>query len=298
MGRVVLAVLPLVAAGLVLAPQSVSDRARVWAAPAFRPLQSVTAEWALDLSAPAEPSRPAAASSVPDDLVRRLTVLENALAEATARLADYDRRVQDLTRIRDALDGLPCRLVPARVTAPEVAGGRTSAMLSKGFSDGVRRGGAVVRARLDRGAREAIETGEPVLTAAGLVGVVDQVGPLTSGFRLLSHPETRLLVQVVTRRDGRWQPGPDGLSAEGAADGRTVIIEHVPRAADVAVGDFVVTSPSPESALPPFLIVGRVAESAPHPTNLLFLTLVVELQVPSDAAGEVYVLSREAAGDR
>jgi len=296
-GRVVLAALPLVAVGLVLAPQSVSDRARVWAAPVFRPFQSVTAEWALDLASPAESSRPAAAP-VPDALVRRLTVLENALAEATARLADYDRRVRDLTRIRDALDGLPCRLVPARVMAPEVAGGRTSAMLSKGFSDGVRRGGAVVQARLDRGAREAIASGEPVLTAAGLVGMVDEVGPLTSGLRLLSHPETRLLVQVVTRRDGRWQPGPDGLVAEGAGDGRTMIIEHVPRSADVAVGDFVVTSPSPESALPPFLIVGRVAKSAPHPTNLLFLTLVVELQVPSDAAGEVYVLSRDTAGDR
>ncbi|MBL7140675.1 MAG: rod shape-determining protein MreC [Planctomycetes bacterium] len=294
----VLAALPLVAAAMVLAPQSMSDRARVWAAPVFRPLQSVTAEWALDLNQPFEPSRPTAAAPVPDDLVRRLRVLENALAEATARLADYDRRVRDLAHIRDALDGLPCRLVPARVMAPEVAGGRTSAMLSKGFSDGVRPGGAVVRARLDRGAREAIETGEPVLTAAGLVGVVDQVGPLTSGFRLLSHPDTRLLVQLVLRRDGRWQPGPDGLSAEGAGDGRTMVIEHVPRAADVAVGDFVVTSPSPESALPPFLIVGRVARSDPHPTNLLFLTLVVELQVPSDAAREVYVLSRDAGAER
>jgi len=296
---VVLVVLPLVAAAMVLAPQSLSDRARVWAAPVFRPLQSVTAEWALDLAQPSEPSRPAAADTpVPDDLVRRLGALENALAEATARLADYDRRVRDLSRIRDALDGLPCRLVPARVMAPEVAGGRTSAMLSKGFSDGVRPGGAVVRAHLDRGAREAIEAGEPVLTAAGLAGVVDQVGPLTSGFRMLSHPDTRLLVQLVLHRDGRWQPGPDGLSAQGAGDGRTMVIEHVPRAADVAVGDFVVTSPSPESALPPFLIVGRVARSEPHPTNLLFLTLAVELQVPSGAAREVYVLSRDAAGDR
>ena len=295
--RLGMAALPVLAASLLLAPQSVTDRARVWAAPVFRPLDNLTAAWALDMSEPA-PTWPAPVPADAEHLQRRVQRLEAALAEATARLGDYDRRVRDLAHIREGLDGLPCRLVPARLISPEVAGGRSPAMLSKGFSSGVRAGEAIIQARLNRGAREALAAGEPVLTAAGLFGVVEEVGPLTSTVRLLTDPETRIMVQIVAGRDGRWRPGPDGLAAQGAGDGRTLAIEHVPRTADVSVGDYVVTSPSPESRLPAYLIVGRVARAGPHPKTPLFDSLVVDLQVAPDTAGEVYVLSRETAPER
>jgi len=300
--RIATAALPLVAVGLLLAPQSVTDRARVWAAPVFRPLENLTAGWALDLAdSRRDPYGPGAGAGRPrlaDDtvLARRLDRLEDALAEATARLADYDRRVRDLAGLRDALDGLPCRLIPARVIGPVAPGGRAPALLSKGFSSGVRSGGAVVRARLDRGAREAIQRGEPVLTAAGLVGLVEEVGPLTSTVRLVTDPKTSLMVQLVTRRDGRWRPGPVGL-ARGTGDGRTMTVEHVSRGADVAPGDFVVTSPSAEAALPPYLVLGRVVRASLEPTSL-FYSLLVEPRATPDAVREVYVLSRETGAGR
>ncbi len=297
-----MAALPLVAVGLLLAPQSVTDRARVWAAPALRPLEHLAAGWALDMSgAQGDPygrGIGAARSGSADApaLARRLDRLEDALAEATARLAEYDRRVRDLAGLREALDGLPCRLIPARVIGPSVAGGRAPALLSKGSADGVGSGGAVVQARLNRGAREAIARGEPVLTAAGLVGLVEQVGPLTSTVRLVTDPQTSLMVQLVTRRDGRWRPGPVGL-ARGTGDGRTLAVEHVSRGADVAPGDVVVTSPSAEAALPPYLVLGRVVRARLEPTSL-FYSLVVEPRAPPAAAREVYVLSRETDAGR
>jgi len=291
-GPIATVALPLLAFALLLAPQSVTDRARVWAAPLFRPLDNLTAGWALDLDAQAlAPS--AARPAVPPDLQRRLERLQNALAEATARLGEYDRRVRDLAQIRESLGGLPCRLVPARVVAPEVTAGRTGAMLSKGFQSGIGAGGAVFDAHLNRGAREALSRGEPILTAGGLVGVVNAVGPLTSSVRLLTDPETSVMVQLVTRRDGVWRPGPQGV-ARGTGDGTTVTVEGVSRTADVAPGDFVVTSPSPEAALPAYLIVGRVARCDLEPTSL-FYSLVVEPRALPQQAREVYVLSRSAA---
>lgn len=294
-GPIATAALPLVAFLLLLAPQSVTNRARVWAAPLFRPLDNLTAGWALDLDA--RPAAPASARpAVPQDLEHRLEALQNALAEATARLGDYDRRVRDLAQLRESLGGLPCRLVPARIIAPEVTAGRIGAMLSKGFESGVGEGGAVFDAHLDRGAREALRHGEPILTAGGLVGLVESVGPLTSSVRLLTDTETSLMVQLVTRRDGVWRPGPQGV-ARGTGDGKTVTVQYVSRTADVRPGDFVVTSPSPEASLPPYLIVGRVVR-CDVASDLVFYSLVVEPRARLHEAREVYVLSRSHTIER
>lgn len=291
--RVVTALLPLVAVATLLMPQSVSDRARVWAGPVFMPLQNLTQGWSLDLAerfGHNDLARPAAPAADAD----QARLLENALAEATARLAQADRRLADVARLREALDGLPCRLVPARLIAPEVGGGRTPALIAKGSARGVTAGGAVIRRHLDRGAREALERGEAVLTAAGLIGVVDEVGPFTSTVRLVTDPRTSFMVQVITRRAGRWRAGPEGV-ARGSEDGRTVSVEGIPRTSDIAPGDFIVTSPSQEAALPAYLVVGRVARCDLKPTAL-FYDLVVEPRVAPAEAGEVYVLSPDAGG--
>ena len=288
-----MAALPVVAVALILLPQSFSDRTRVWAAPLFVPLQNLTQGWTLDIAEQIRhdiPARPADETG----LQGQVDCLENALAEAAVRLGEYDRRLHDLAQIRKALDGLPCRLVPGRFLGPEVGGGRAGGLLTEGSRSGVSRGGAVISRHLNRGAREAIERGEPVLTAAGLVGVVDEVGPLTSTVRLLTDPRTHLMVQIVTRRDGHWRPGPEGV-ARGAGDGATLSVEGIPRTSDVKPGDFVVTSPSPEAALPAYLIVGRVVRCDLKTTDL-FYSLVAEPRVPPAETRDVYVLSPELHG--
>jgi hypothetical protein len=281
-------VLPLVALTLLFLPQSVTNRLRVWAGPVFTPLQNLTERWSLNLSESIY--RPDAAT--PDSqaaLRERTESLENALAEAAAVLGEYDRQVRDLAQIRAGLDRLPCRLVPARLLAPEVPGGRAGARLAEGADKGIRKSGAVVARLIDRGAREALQRGEPILTAAGLVGIVEEVGPLTSTVRLVTDPRAALMVQVITHRNGQWRAGPEAV-ARGDENGAAIIVQGVPRASDVAPGDFVVTSPSPESALPPYLIVGRISACNLKPAAV-FYDISVEPRVPLAQVREVYVLS-------
>jgi hypothetical protein len=291
--RVMMAALPLVALGLFVMPQSATDRIRLWTGPIFSPLENLTGDWALALKE--RISRPGAASQPEGPpLQEQVESLQGAMAQAAAILGEYDRRVRDLARIRQGLDGLPCRLVPARLIPPEVAGGRAEARLGEGADKGIRRAAAVIVGRIDRGAREAIQRGEPVLTAAGLVGIVDDVGPVTSTVRLVTDPRTSLMVQVITLRNGQWRAGPEGV-ARGSDDGTTLSVQGIPRNSDVAPGDFVVTSPSRESPLPPYLILGRVLRCNAKPAAL-FRDLVVEPRVVPAEAHEVFVLSPETAG--
>jgi hypothetical protein len=292
--KVLMAVLPLVAIGLLLMPQSLTDRIRLRASPVFSPLQDRTEDWTLDLAGRLRGSGSSASDGDEADLRRQVTTYQNALAEMAAMLDESDRRVRDLARIRAGLENLPCRLTPARLVAPEVAGGQAAARLGEGADKGLRKFGAVIaRRRMDRGTREAIEHGNPILTAAGLVGVVDEVGPTTSTVRLVTDPRLSLMVQVISNRDGKWRAGPQGV-ARGSDDGASVTVQGIPRGAEVEPGDFVVTSPSPESPLPPYLVVGRVTQCEIKPAAL-FRSLVVEPRVPLAEAREVYVMSPEAA---
>jgi len=282
--------LPLLALILMRLPSSAAEQMRLLASPVLSPLSGVTGGWSLDVSAGngTDRVRPADGDEL-SRLRRDVRTLENALAESAVRLGAYDRRVRDLARIRGGLDGLPVRVVPGRFVPVDVAGEWMGGRLDRGTTDGIRKGGAVVQRILDRGAREAIERGEPVLTAAGLVGIVDEVGSRTSVVRLLTHPKSALMVQIVTRRGGVWVAGPTG-SACGNGDGRTLGILGIGKGADVQVGDFVVTSASPESPLPPYLIVGRVTRCELKPAALFF-EIEVEPRVAPDEADDVYVLS-------
>jgi hypothetical protein len=295
--RIVLVALPLAALGLLVMDQAApgfADHVRVWAGPLFSPLEDVTAAWALDLreriSHPGGADPQAQGPSLPE----QVDTLQNSMAQAAAMLGEYDRRIRDLTRIREGLDGMPCRLVPARLVPPEAPGGHASARLGEGADKGLRRASAVVACRLDRGTREAVQRGEPVLTAAGLLGIVDEVGPVSSTVRLLTDPRTSLMVQVITLRDGQWRAGPEGI-ARGSEDGTAITVQGIPRNADIGPGDFVVTSPSRESALPPYLLVGRVVRCDVKPVAL-FRSLVVEPRVSPAEARDVYVLSPETVG--
>ena len=276
--------LPAIALALLVLPASLTNRLRVWAGPAFAPVQSFAEGWSLNLS-----DRLRGGEAASPSAEARIASLENALAQAAAFLGDYDRQVRELSRIRDGLDGLPCRLIPARLLVPEMPGGRAGARLGEGADKGVRKSSAVVQGHIDRGAREALQRGEPILTAAGLVGIVDEVGPLTSTVRLVTDPRATMMVQIVTHRDGQWRAGPEGV-ARGADDGTAVSVQGIPRASDIAPGDFVVTSPSPESNLPPYLIVGRIVNCSLKPAGV-FYDILVEPRVPLGETREVYVLS-------
>ena len=82
--------------------------------------------------------------------------------------------------------------------------------------------------------------------------------------------------------------------ARGTSDGTAVAVTSISRSADVAPGDFVVTSPSPESALPPYLIVGKIVRAELKATALEY-EIVVEPRFRPGESPEVYVVSPEVA---
>jgi hypothetical protein len=284
--RVAFAALPLAALAMILLPQRQADHLRLWLSPVFSPFHP-EGELNIATFGPAT----AAAGNDEGDLRAQVMTYQNALAEMAATLDQSDRRVRELAQIRKGLAGLPCRLTPARFMAPEIAGGRAVGRLDGGTEKAIRKSGAVILRSIDRGTRESIEHGNPVLLAAGLVGIVDEVGPQMSTVRLTTDPGIHIMVQIVTLRNGQWRAGPEGV-AIGSEDGRSLIVQGVTRSSDVQPGDFIVTSTSPESSLPPYLIVGRVTQSEVKPTEL-FRTIVVAPRVPAAEVREVYVLSPE-----
>ena len=288
--RLIVGGLAAIGLAMLLLPPSLTRTIRLYAGPVFHPLRDLTEGAMLDLRehARGEPwHSPAEEEWV--GLRRQNEALEGSLVKATAMLYRYERCVEDLAGIRRGLEGLPCRLIPASVLPVHVPGKRAVLRLAEGTERGIRRGHTVLSRHIDRGAREAIERGQPVLAAAGLVGIVEAVGPHMSTVRLVSDPESRIMVQVITRRAGKWRAGPTAV-AVGDAEGAAIRLRGITRTAEVAVGDYVVTSPSAESPVPPYLIVGRVARSELRPAAVFF-DVTVEPRVSPADVDLVYVLA-------
>ena len=67
-------------------------------------------------------------------------------------------------------------------------------------------------------------------------------------------------------------------------------MKGISKGSDVAAGDFVVTSASPESPLPPYLIVGRIVRCELR-AAALFYEVEAEPRVAPGDVDEVYILS-------
>lgn len=288
--RLVIGALVAISLGMLLLPPSVTRSIRLYAGPVFYPLRDLTQGVMLDIREQirGEPWQNPAQEDW-GRLRREKEGLEDSLVKATALLYRYERCLEDLAGIRRSLEGQPCRLIPASVLPVKVAGGRPVLRLAEGQERGIRRGDTVLMREIDRGAREAIERGQPVLTAAGLVGIVEAVGPQMSTVRLLSDPDSRIVVQVITRRQDKWRAGPTAV-AVGAPDASSITLKGVARTADVAVGDYVVTSPSADSPVPPYLIVGRIVGCELKPAAVFF-DIKVEPRVPPAEVDLVFVLA-------
>ncbi len=87
---------------------------------------------------------------------------------------------------------------------------------------------------IDKGSRENVFVGQPVLDASGLMGQVIEVGPFTSRVLLVSDPTHSVPVQVV-RSNLR-------LIAQGGGSSRQLQLMHLQGTADIKVGDLLVSS--------------------------------------------------------
>lgn len=105
---------------------------------------------------------------------------------------------------------------------------------------------------IDVGTAGGVSVGDPVITAEGLVGVVQEVGLTYSRVRTVLDPDTRAAAAVARTGDTGYTSG----SALLAVDGK-MRLNYLERTSGVIVGDYVVTS-GLGGVFPKGLPVGKV----------------------------------------
>jgi rod shape-determining protein MreC len=166
----------------------------------------------------------------------RLRAEIKRLREANHKLKDADvenRRYRRLLQLRDQQGGV---LLSAQVIGKEV---------STFFR--------VMRVRLDRGERDRVRAGMPVLSADGLVGQIRRTWGRYSDVLLVADKTSA--VDVVVKRNG----ARGMLKGTGGDRNYACRLEYLSREDEVKKGDLVVTSGLGQR-FPASLVVGRVSK--------------------------------------
>jgi rod shape-determining protein MreC len=197
--------------------------------------------------------------------LRKLAV---ELAGERARLNEYKHENERLRELMGFLVSFSeeeqFELVPARVVG--MPGGRI-----------------IERIELDKGTRDGIKAGMPVIVPEGLVGKV--VGVLGTGSRVEPLTSATSAVSVVIERSNvrgvlrpRYGPVSDFVSWG---------IDYVPARSDIRLGDLVITS-GLGGVYPPGLTVGRVISIEENP---LTMSVGVRLAVDFATVERVFVIT-------
>jgi len=133
---------------------------------------------------------------------------------------------------------------------------------------------------LDRGARQGVQLGSPVIDERGVLGQVTQVYPLSSEVTLLVDKNAAVAV-LNTRTQQRHL-------AYGAWPGAAMELRFVAANADVREGDALITS-GIDGVFPAGLAVGRIAQ-IDRQADTGFARIVLAPAAPPDAVRQVLVL--------
>jgi len=136
---------------------------------------------------------------------------------------------------------------------------------------------------IDRGRAHDVAVSTAVLTDAGVVGVVTEVGDFTARVATLHHPSCRIGAMVQRNRVRAY----DGVVHASGSLTRMCTMEYIDLNDDVRVGDRVVTSP--ESVFPAGYPIGRI-NAPPHGTNTLWRWAEVEPFVDPYRLDEVFLV--------
>ena len=167
------------------------------------------------------------------DLQERNRDLERSLARLQAELVELREVEHDYARISALLNYTSNTANREYVTA-DVIGLDTS--------------GYMRTMHINRGARDGVAVGMPVLTELGLVGRVTKVRATFSEVMLINDPNSNVNARLQnTRADG---------TVRGQLSG-SLRMELIPRGAEVTPGELVVTS-GLGGNFPPGLVIGQV----------------------------------------
>ena len=119
---------------------------------------------------------------------------------------------------------------------------------------------------VDKGTRDNLYLGQPVLDARGVMGQVVQIGPLTSRVLLINDAHSGVPVKIVR----------NGLRAIAVGDNYSgkLRLNNIQQTADIKVGDILITSGLGEH-FPEGYPVGRVISVVKDP-GLQFATIMVD----------------------
>lgn len=153
-----------------------------------------------------------------EELLRENQRLRQEHLLMSAKLQRYSMLVEENKRLRELLDSsmrLSERVLVAELVEVELAPFRQQVVINKGARDGV-------------------YNGQPVMDASGIMGQVIHVGPFSSNVLLITDPDHALPVQV----------NRNGLRAIAVGTGQDdrLLLEHLPTNSDIRKGDLIVTS--------------------------------------------------------
>jgi rod shape-determining protein MreC len=262
----------------------VADRARILAAHVFAPSQGWLKNFTLSLIGDGSSASARREPAAPVDDFRGLSAAQQA------RIEDLQRQLAEVLGLQQDLAEQRLSFLPAHVLSRNYLGSSDNLKIDAGSSRGAAAGHWVLNRCITRGKGDGVHDGLPVLTGNGLVGIVDQVGEGFSMIRLVTSEKCILTARVMhwDAGAGQWIPQPSG-QMRGTGDGQTMKLDRIPRTANVAPGDFVVTAGT-EAGLPEYVIAGVVKQVSSRPTDGSY-SILVEPRVNLEAMDQVYVLS-------
>ena len=207
-----------------------------------------------------------------EDLIARVNALERENLRLQAKQQKLETLRSENARLRALLDSSPKptdRVLVAELLSVDLDPYRQQVVINKGR-------------------REDVYAGQPLIDANGVMGQIIHAGPFTATALLISDPNHALPVQF--NRTGRR------TIAEGTGEPDRLELRYIPNNADVRVGDAVVTSGlgGRFPANYPVADVVRVERRPGHP----FARVIAEPRARLDRSREVLLVwpdAREAA---
>ncbi len=121
---------------------------------------------------------------------------------------------------------------------------------------------------INAGSAVGVSVGDPVVTADGLVGIVQEVGLTYSKVRTVLDPALKASASISRTDESGYTGGSLTLAEEGL-----LRINYLERTSSVVSGDFVVTS-GLGGVFPSGLLVGRVTAVSPDTDGMTLYGLV------------------------
>lgn len=121
---------------------------------------------------------------------------------------------------------------------------------------------------INAGSAVGVSAGDPVVTADGLVGIVQEVGLTYSKVRTVLDPALKASASISRTDESGYTGGSLTLASDGL-----LRINYLERTSSVVSGDFVVTS-GLGGVFPSGLLIGRVTAVAPDTDGMTLYGLV------------------------